>query len=175
MNKLVLGLVALVFTGAVSAHDKKNDETVTTKDGNVAVTWQSPGHYRDIESSGGIQSRFQKRLFEDLTIDLSKEAAKVLKDNQKLTLTVTDVDLAGDVRPSFGTGSDIRVVKDIYPPRFKFSYVVTQDGKTIAEGKESLTDLSFLDRIQPAFERPFKYETHLLNSWMEKMAKAKLN
>ncbi len=175
MNKLASALVALVFTGAVSAHDIKNDETVTTENGNVSVTWQSPGHYRDIESSGEIQSRFQKRLFEDLTKALSKEAAKVLKDNQKLKLTVTDVDLAGDVRPSFGAGDDIRVVKDIYPPRFKFSYTLTQDGKTVAEGKENLTDLSFLDRIQPAFERPFKYETHLLNSWMDKMAKTKLN
>ena len=175
MNKLVLGLVALVFTGAVSAHDKKNDETITLKEGNVSVTWQSPGHYRDVESSGEIQSRFQKRLFKDLTQDLSKQATKVLKNDQKLNMTVTDVDLAGDVRPSFGAGSDIRVVKDIYPPRFKFTYSVVQNGKTVAEGKENITDLGFLDRIQPAFERPFKYETHLLNNWMDKMAKTKLD
>ncbi|MBM7073240.1 DUF3016 domain-containing protein [Shewanella sp. 202IG2-18] len=175
MNKLVLGLVALLFTGAASAHDAKKDETVNIENGSVSVIWQSPDHYRDIKSSGELQSRFQARLFKDLTKSLSKEAKKVLKSKQKLQMIVTDVDLAGDVRPSFGAGaSDLRVVKDVYPPRFKFTYKVTQEGKVLATGKENISDLGFLDRIQPAFDRPFKYETHLLNSWMDKMAKTKL-
>ncbi len=176
MNKLVLGLIALLFTGVVSAHDSKKDETIKTEAGNVSVTWQSPDHFTDIKSSGELQSRFQNRLFKNLTKNLNKEASKVLKANQKLNITVTNVDLAGDVRPSFNAGaSDIRVVKGVYPPRFKFSYSVTQDGKTIAKGKESITDLGFLDRIKPAFEHQFQYETHLLNDWMKKMAKTQLN
>ena len=47
-------------------------------------------------------NRFEQKTFDTLTANLSKSVAKVLHPDQKVELVVTDLDLAGDVRPTFG-------------------------------------------------------------------------
>ena len=107
-------------------------ENPITEDGIVKVEWQDPKSFRDVKASGDIQSRFEARTFKELTKNLNKEAAKILKPNQKLEMVVTDLDLAGDVRPTFGaTTNDLRVVKDLYPPRITFSYKITEGEQVI--------------------------------------------
>ncbi|MDT3318692.1 DUF3016 domain-containing protein [Shewanella sp. SP1S2-4] len=140
-----------------------------TEDGVVKIVWQSPKDFRDIKSSGEIQSRYEKRLFETLTENINKEAAKILKPNQKLEMTITDVDLAGDMRPTFGaTANDLRIIKDIYPPRITFSYQVLENDKVIIAGDEKLTDMGFMGGIQSLSDKPFMYETKMLTDWLKK-------
>ena len=140
-----------------------------TEDGVVKIVWQSPKDYRDIKSSGELQSRYEKRLFETLTENINKEAAKILKQNQKLEMTITDVDLAGDMRPTFGaTANDLRIIKDIYPPRMTFSYQVMENDKVIIAGDEKLSDMGFMGGIQSLNDKPFIYETKMLTEWLKK-------
>jgi hypothetical protein len=135
----------------------------------VKIVWQSPKDYRDIKSSGELQSRYEKRLFETLTENINKEAAKILKPNQKLEMTITDVDLAGDMRPTFGaTANDLRIIKDIYPPRMTFSYQVLENDKVIIAGDEKLSDMGFMGGIQSLNDKPFMYETKMLTEWLKK-------
>jgi hypothetical protein len=135
----------------------------------VKIVWQSPKDYRDIKSSGELQSRYEKRLFETLTENINKEAAKILKPNQKLEMTITDVDLAGDMRPTFGaTANDLRIIKDIYPPRMTFSYQVMENDKVIIAGDEKLSDMGFMGGIQSLNDKPFIYETKMLTEWLKK-------
>ena len=52
------------------------------------------------------------------TNDVVKRANEVLPAGQTLTVTFTDIDLAGDFEPwRGGQAMDIRIVKDVYPPR----------------------------------------------------------
>ncbi|MGS0690080.1 DUF3016 domain-containing protein [Shewanella sp. 30m-9] len=150
-------------------------ENPITEDGVVKIEWQDPNSFRDIRSGGEIQSRFEKRTFEQLTKSLNKEAVKVLKPEQKLEMVVTDLDLAGDVRPTFGaTTHDLRVVKNIYPPRITFSYKILQDDKVIMAGDEKLTDMNFMYSVNARNDKPYRYENTMLASWLKKTVKPNL-
>ncbi|MGI2092892.1 DUF3016 domain-containing protein [Shewanella oncorhynchi] len=161
-------LAGVLSCSAAWAADEAPVDPVT-EDGVVKIVWQSPKDYRDIKSSGELQSRYEKRLFETLTENINKEAAKILKQNQKLEMTITDVDLAGDMRPTFGaTANDLRIIKDIYPPRMTFSYQVMENDKVIIAGDEKLSDMGFMGGIQSLNDKPFIYETKMLTEWLKK-------
>jgi hypothetical protein len=164
---------AMASGAALAATDKV--ENPVTENGVVKIEWKDPKSFRDVEAVGDIQSRFEMRTFETLTKNLNKEAVKVLKPNQKLELQVTDLDLAGDVRPTFGaTSNDIRIVKDIYPPRITFTYSVTEDGKVIMVGDEKLKDLGFMQSAGRMSDKATKYESKLLTDWLKKTVAPKL-
>lgn len=174
MKLRYLLLASVVTSSAVMATDDVPVDPVT-EDGMVKVQWQEPSKYRDIKSSGELQSRFENRMFETLTENLNKEAQKVLKPEQKLELVVTDVDLAGDMRPTFGvTANDLRVVKDMYPPRMTFSYQVLEGSQVVMAGDEKLTDMNFMSQVGKFNDKPFMYETQLLTDWLKKTVVPKL-
>ena len=60
-------------------------------------------------------------------------------------MTFTDVDFAGDFEPWRGAqGDDIRIIKDIYPPDYKFTWSVTNAaGQVVKQGNEDLSDMDF--------------------------------
>jgi hypothetical protein len=179
MNLKHILVAGLLLSGSMlSGSTWAADEVVAnpiTESGIVKVEWQDPKSFRDVKASGDIQSRFENRTFEALTKNLNKEAAKILKPNQKLEMVVTDLDLAGDVRPTFGvTTNDLRVVKDIYPPRITFSYKVTEGEHVIIVGDEKLTDLGFMHSIHKANNKTNRYENALLTSWLKETIKPKI-
>ncbi|MCK8045856.1 DUF3016 domain-containing protein [Shewanella sp. 1CM18E] len=167
-------VASLLVSSSVWAADEAVENPVT-ENGVVKVEWQDPSSFRDIRSSGEIQSRYENRTFEQLTKNLNKEASKILKPEQKLEMVVTDLDLAGDVRPTFGaTTNDIRVVKDIYPPRITFSYKIVEGDKVVMAGDEKLTDMGFMYSINKMNDKPYRYENALLTSWLKDTVKPKL-
>lgn len=167
---LLVGVLA--SSAAMAQADVSEPQDILTKDGMVNITWQQPDSYRDIKAGSDIQSRFDKRLFNALTASLNKQAEQVLKTGQSLELTVTNLDLAGDMRPTFGaTANDLRVVKNIYPPRISFSYKLLSDGKVMVAGTENLSDMNFLGGIQSGHQKAFHYEAKMLDKWLEQMVK----
>ncbi|QLE87047.1 MULTISPECIES: DUF3016 domain-containing protein [Shewanella] len=169
----------LLFVGALAsvnvavAEEAKPDPV--TEVGQVKITWQDPSSYRDVKAASDIQSRYEQRTFDNLTKELSKQVEKRFQPNQKLELVVTDVDLAGDVRPTFGaTMNDIRVIKDIYPPRMNFSYQVLEGDKVIMAGDEKLTDLGFMHKVGRMDDKPLRYEYRLMEDWLKKSIEPKL-
>ncbi|MCL1038445.1 DUF3016 domain-containing protein [Shewanella submarina] len=161
-------LAGILATGSVMAADEKVENPVT-QDGVVKITWQNPDKYSDIESTAERQSRFEQRAFDSMTENLAKLARKVLTHGEQMQMTVTNVDLAGDVRPTFGaSASDIRVLKDIYPPKITFSYQITKGQQVIMSGEEELRDLNYLGGIQPRRQESFMYENQMLKHWFNK-------
>ena len=89
-------------------------------------------------------------------------------------MTVTNVDLAGQVWPSqfvgFGSGggSDVRIIKRIDIPRMTFSYSLTNaDGQVILSGEDvKLKDMDFMDStIRRNRTESLTYEKAMLNDW----------
>ncbi|WP_299801697.1 DUF3016 domain-containing protein [uncultured Shewanella sp.] len=168
---LVTAIIAATLT--ISGCAQKQDDTVPqdllTNDGNVNILWQNPSDYSDVEATTGVQSKFEEYLFTELTDELGKLANKHLAKDQQLDLTVTNVDLAGDVQPTFGAApDDVRIVTDLYPPKIRFDYVLTQNGKVIKSGSEKLNNMAFLMEIQPISNDPFPHERELLTNWFKK-------
>lgn len=164
-----LVMVAAISGCASTSTDKQQPvENFLTSDGNVYVVWKDPAKYTDIESTVWLQSKFEKYLFTELTDELGQVANNYLGKDQQLDLMVTNVDLAGDVQPTFGAGpDDVRVVSDLYPPRITFEYSLKSNGKVVKQGKENINDMSFLFGIQPITNDPFPYEREILTKWFK--------
>lgn len=173
--KLTYILLAGVLTSTAAIAADEIVENPVTEQGMVKIEWQDPKSFRDVKAVGDIQSRYEKRTFELLTKNLNKEAGKTLKSEQKLEMLVTDLDLAGDVRPTFGaTMNDIRLVEELYPPRITFSYKILEGDKVIMAGDEKLTDMGFMQRVGRASDKPMRYESKMLADWLKKTVEPKL-
>jgi len=173
--KLTYILLAGVLTSTAAIAADEIVENPVTEQGMVKIEWQEPKNFRDVKAVGDIQSRYEKRTFELLTKNLNKEAGKTLKSEQKLEMLVTELDLAGDVRPTFGaTMNDIRLVEELYPPRITFSYKILEGDKVIMAGDEKLTDMGFMQRVGRASDKPMRYESKMLADWLKKTVEPKL-
>jgi len=86
----------------------------------------------------------------------------------KLTVTFTDIHLAGDFEPWHGPQFDeIRYVRDIYPPSFKFTYALTDgNGRVLKQGSEDIRDMNFQMRLLIDSSDPLRYEKDILTDWM---------
>ncbi len=92
-----------------------------------------------------------------------------MSPGQKLTVTFTDIDLAGDFEPWRGSeGMDIRIVKDIYPPKMDLEFKLTgADGAVLKEGKRQLRDLAFMAKLSINRNDMLRFEKALLDDWLK--------
>ena len=137
----------------------------------VSVTWDNPKDFTDIRAANESRKRFRERVMKDFD-EYFAELAERLPDGQKLEITVTDVDLAGQVWPaSFvglgNGGSDVRLVKRIDIPRMKFSYKLLDDQQNVVKAADvKLKDMGFQDRVNPFFKHEsLRYEKNMLREW----------
>ena len=64
---------------------------------------------------------------------------------------------------------DVRIVKDIYPPRIDLQFRVRDaKGNVIKEGERKLRDLSFMMNLRLNNHDPLRYEKTLIDDWMRK-------
>ncbi|MFT6899541.1 MAG: hypothetical protein ACJA13_003979, partial [Paraglaciecola sp.] len=137
----------------------------------VEVTWQNPEKYRDVRPANESRKRFAQKTFNNLD-EYLVELAEFLPDGQKLLITVTNLDLAGEVWPAsfvgLGSGgSDVRLIKSIDIPRMAFSYqLLGPTGEVLQQGEENLKDMSFQDSANRFFDsEPLRYEKNMLRQW----------
>ena len=98
-----------------------------------------------------------------------EEAARTLPADETLAITVTDVDLAGAYEPWQPVSREVRIVKDIYPPRIDLRFRLTRaDGALVKEGERSLRDPGFLTGTKGFSGDALRYEKVMLDEWMEK-------
>lgn len=137
----------------------------------VEVTWEEPESYTDVRPSNETRSGYRKRVFAALESYITEMAAE-LPEGYKLALTVTDLDLAGQVWPSsfvgMGTGgNDVRVIKRVDIPRMKFSYTLSDgSGNQVKSAEVSIKDMSFLEGVNRQRQSDnFRYEKEMLRDW----------
>ena len=145
-------------------------DTEKQQDSNVEVVWQSPEDYTDVRPANQSRKRFMEQTFNRLEKHFTK-LAKRLPEDYQWQLTVTDLDLAGQVWPAsfvgFGQGGqDVRLIKDIDIPRMTFSYQLISDGKTLKQADVELKDMGFLHKsLRGSDSDPLRYEKRMLNEW----------
>jgi len=160
---LLLSALAVVGVGAVRALDPVKGPS------RVEVVFFEPEKFTDVKDSymGSDKGR-------DSTLDMLKEylttrGVRGLLPGQKLAITFSDIDLAGDFEPwRGGQWGDVRIVKDIYPPRLVLAFRLTDaDGSIVKEGKRDLRDLAFLMKLTMGFrDDPLRHEKALLDDWL---------
>jgi len=100
-----------------------------------------------------------------------KQGKRFLKEGQTLSMTITDVDLAGEYEPWRSPDfDDIRIVKDIYPPRISFSFELKDsEGTVLKSGEEKLVDMSFQYRVRISSYDDLFYDKEMITDWMRLM------
>lgn len=148
----------------------------TVQAGEVAVQWQQPEKFTDIRPANDTRKAYRERVLKKFD-GFFAELANKLPDGYKWEVTVTDLDLAGDVDYfAGGAGNPLRVVKDIYSPAIKFSYVVRdKHGEEVASAEEKLRDMGFMQTLNSVNNSDeFRYERQMLQDWFNKELQPKV-
>lgn len=94
--------------------------------------------------------------------------AAQLPDGQRLQIDVTDLDLAGEMKPT-RRGGDLRVLTGRADwPSVTLRWSLSAAGRTLAAGDERLTDMAYLMHpLRGAQDRPLAYELRLIDRWFD--------
>ena len=115
--------------------------------------------------------RIEQRDSIDIVLQVATDGgtdlgAARLRPDERLDITVLDVDLAGFDRPGFATPTGLRVVTDATPPRIRLAYSLRRGGRVVAQGEDTVTDINFLLTSNPRFSTGgLYYERQILRDW----------
>lgn len=144
------------------------NEPTTQTIARAEVNFFEPSKFTDVRDS--YMGDYERTTYLDSIRDhLLQQAKYYVPDGHRLTVTFTDIDMAGDFEPWRGPRFDeIRIVKDIYPPRINLAFRLTDaEGNVVKEGKRELRDLAFLMKITMSFrDDPVRHEKALLDDWL---------
>ena len=93
---------------------------------------------------------------------------------QRLEITVTNIDMAGEIESWRGPGRcDLRTVKDVYPPRIDLQFrLLGADGAEARAGARQLRDSNYLTHAAPVTADHLRYEKALLLDWLQRELRA---
>lgn len=139
--------------------------------GDAKLKWGNLDNFTDVSPGYELKDAFRERLMKEFGLVFSNFSKK-LPDGYQLDVTVSDVDLAGDVRPSMSSANHIRFMTTIYWPRMKFHYELRNDkNEVVSAGDEELRDMDYLGRVRiPSGQTSFEYEEKMISDWFRKQA-----
>ena len=132
---------------------------------NVTVTFQDPDSFTDVrENHSTTNSKYYLDTLHDY---LQQTASPLLAPGQKLVITVTNIDLAGE--NMFNQPDMIRVMKDIYSPKMNLKFqLLGADGKVVKEGERKLIDLDYqMQAGRVGSDEPLYYDKQMIKKWVE--------
>lgn len=132
------------------------------------VLFFEPQKFTDVKDSS-MGDAVRTTYLEQIRDHLLEQAKYYVPEGHKLAVTFTDIDMAGDFEPWRGPRwDDVRIVKDIYPPRITLTFRLTDaEGNVVKEGKRDLKDLAFMMKISMSFrDDSVRHEKALLDDWL---------
>lgn len=130
--------------------------------GTVSVSFENAQRYSDVgpaRDAGPVQQALRQHL---LALGESR-----LPAGQSLVITITDIDLAGEIDPWIGRAGGVRVMgRAVDWPRIALRYTLNEGGRTLAEGSERVSDPAYLmhGRLVPTNAR-LPHEQRMLSTW----------
>ncbi len=169
---ILISLLGLVILGNGLLGGCATTPAQTAQSARVQVDWTDPQQFADVRDSPSTSParRHPEEWLQTLSRWLENRAGRALPPGQHLKVTFTDIKRAGSFEPWRGAQwSDVRFIKDIYPPRIDLRFTLTDaNGKTLATGERKLTDLAFLARGTINTDDPLRYEKRMLGDWLRK-------
>ena len=155
-------LFGIFATGLLQAADSPK-----TTD-RVQVIFDHPEKFTDVKDHYVPTDSGRDYILSQIKEFLVARGNRELPAGYTLSITFTDIDLAGDFEPWRGPQwEDVRIVKDIYPPDFKFTYTFTDSsGKVVKTGTEDIRDMAFDMRLTIDNQDPLHFEKDILSDWM---------
>ena len=135
-----------------------------TKD-NITVSFQDPDNFTDVAED--FPSSASEYYLDELRDCVQKEAALRLPAGSKLSVTFTDIDLAGMIRPD---RNNVRFMTSTTIPRAQLKFqLIGADGQVLQEGERKLSDMNCQMSIGIMGRNdPLYYDKELLKDWIAK-------
>ena len=139
-------------------------------DARVRVDWTDPMQFTELRHHRSIRDQHPDDWLVPLARHLRTRAERVLPPGERLEVTFTDVQRAGAYEPWRGPRlDDVRIVKDIYPPRIDLRFrLLDASGTVLREGERTLRDSAFLMHDGAREDDPLRFEKRLLDDWLRK-------
>jgi hypothetical protein len=144
--------------------------TAAAQDSRVAVVFANPEKYTDLKVTCVSGDADARGLMSDLERFLREAAARRVPEGQRLEITVTNIDMAGEIESWRGPGRcDLRLMTDVYPPRVDLQFrILGADGAELRAGARRLRDSNYLTHAAPVTADQLRYEKALLLDWLQK-------
>ena len=154
------GLAILIVAGVAMV------SSVATARADVAVTYVHPENFTDAYLRGGYGAKALAPALDGIRQHLELLGRRHLKPDQTLTIEVLDLDLAGQLEPWRAYAYDVRYMREVTWPKMKLRYTLVQNGVTLAQGEESISDMSYLmDASARVSNDSLRYEKTMLDDW----------
>jgi hypothetical protein len=137
----------------------------------VQVSWAPTEKLSEVKDNQIQRGTLKPDEWQKMISDhLRKRADATLPPGQRLEVTIDDIKLAGSYEPWRGPNAqDIRVMKDVYPPRMDLHYrLLAADGTTVRDGAGKLRDMAYLQRTLPFSDDPLRYDKRMIDDWLRK-------
>jgi len=176
LSTVAIILSMLALPGIAAKNDKKPTDEYNVI---VKVDFTNPSGFRDINYDGMDTIKGRRIVLDEIRDVFRSEAQKHLPSGYTLDVRVRDIDLAGEYEPERLPENDVRVDREVYPPRIQFDYQVLDElERVIGKGSETLTDLNYLMNPVRALRRQGEvaYDvSELIRDWMKGSLSRKLN
>ncbi|HLM53582.1 MAG TPA: DUF3016 domain-containing protein [Pseudoxanthomonas sp.] len=177
-TSLARTLAAALLLGCVSAPLAAAPGRVTDPDAPrrlqlqspVSVSWDDPSGFSELRHSHNRFEAARGNWVEQIARHLQSRVAAALPAGERMELTITDIERAGDYEPWAGVDvRDVRVVRDLYPPRMSLTFTrYGADGQIIAQGQRDLSDLGFLTGTRVNEADPLRFEKRMIDHWVRR-------
>lgn len=137
----------------------------------IEVVFANPETYTDVRESLHSPENSRYYYLDLIRAHLERVAPKYVAAGQHLTLTFANIDMAGEFEARRGrrANAQVRLIRDIYPPRMKFSHRLTDaNGAVLSAGESDIIDVGFRMRgkTRVRHDEVF-YEKGLLDDWLK--------
>lgn len=151
MKALALVPLALLCAGLAQA-------------GMVQVSFDHPERYADagtLREAEGVRQVIDQHL---QALGRTK-----LPAGQTLKVTVTDIDLAGEIHPWMGPLHDVRIMgRGVDWPVIELQYTLSEGERVLVQGSERVADMAYLLRsTSHRFNDRLPYEQRMLSAWFD--------
>jgi hypothetical protein len=134
--------------------------------GSVDVNFVNPERYRDI---GDRYAGRRSGVLREVESYFNYLGDRYLKDGQVLSVEVLNIDLAGQYEPWRFELRDVRIMRDITPPRFRLRYALVDRGKLLVRAEENVTDMTYLWGTGSTYgDQRLGYEKKMLRDWFSR-------
>lgn len=136
----------------------------------VTVHWGDPAEFSEIRESLNRYEAVQGDWVVELGDYVSERVARALPPGQRADVQILDIQRAGQYEWWWARAEDVRVMRDIYPPRMRVQFVrYDANGQVIAEGTQLFGDLAYLDGPQPlSTADSLRYEKRMIDRWVQR-------
>jgi hypothetical protein len=138
------------------------------QDSRVSVVFTHHEKYTDLKLTCVSGDGEARALMSKLTRFLREAGARRVPEGQRLEITVSNIDMAGEIESWRGPGRcDLRIVKDVYPPRIDLQFrLLGAGGAEVRAGTRHLQDSNYLTNAAPVTADHLRHEKALLLDWL---------